>query len=457
MFDHNNFSTGIISVPIVVGILALAVTSVFKWLGKAGYKYPPGPKGIPFFGNFFQLSRKGFQEWGHKYAAVDLFDRRSGIYSDRPNWVVLNSLTHGLLLGAVNYGELWRKMRRGGHQFLNKTATTQYYQLQELEALILSEHLLKDSTNWQQEVFRSSISMLRSTVYDVPPTVSVHDPVIESFNKFDSLVMEATVPGNYLVEFFGYMKFLPSVLAPWKAKMTKGFKEASVFFERLCEDVEKQINEGDEKLSIAGFAIREQERLGLSKSEVAWLPATLANGSASLAEALLWFFLAMVAFPEEQKRCQEEIDSVVGRSRMPSFEDSESLPYLRATVREVLRWRPISPLGTQHVTRQGDDAEEFRPARFLDKEGKFVPIAGDTKDAYLESEGHVAYGFGPRLLWTATVSPVMDKQTGNPILPDLKNTDGAGITVRPPAFEMEVNHRFSEAAALFSQTKELLG
>jgi len=36
---------------------------------------------------------------------------------------------------------------------------------------------------------------------------------------------------------------------------------------------------------------------------------------------------------------------------------------------------------------QGPDAEDFNPGRFLDNQGKFVPIVGDTKDVYLETEG----------------------------------------------------------------------
>jgi hypothetical protein len=53
----------------------------------------------------------------------------------------------------------------------------------------------------------------------------------------------------------------------------------------------------------------------------------------------------MIAYPEIQKKCQEELDAVVGRERMPTFQDMENLPYLRATVREALRWRPVTPLG----------------------------------------------------------------------------------------------------------------
>jgi cytochrome P450 len=58
-----------------------------------------------------------------------------------------------------------------------------------------------------------------------------------------------------------------------------------------------------------------------------------------------WFLLAMIAYPEKQKKCQEELDNVVGRSRVPTFKDWDNLPYLRATVREVLRWRSALPFG----------------------------------------------------------------------------------------------------------------
>ena len=60
---------------------------------------------------------------------------------------------------------------------------------------------------------------------------------------------------------------------------------------------------------------------------------------------LLWFILAMILHPEKQRKCQEELDNVVGRSRMPTFKDQDSLPYLRATLRELLRWGTVGPIG----------------------------------------------------------------------------------------------------------------
>ena len=60
---------------------------------------------------------------------------------------------------------------------------------------------------------------------------------------------------------------------------------------------------------------------------------------------MTWFMLAMIAYPEVQKKCQEELDRVIGRSRMPTFRDRERLPYIRATLRELFRWRSTGPVG----------------------------------------------------------------------------------------------------------------
>jgi cytochrome P450 len=162
---------------------------------------------------------------------------------------------------------------------------------------------------------------------------------------------------------------------------------------------------------------------------------------------MAWFFLAMTTNPEIQRKAQEEIDNVVGHDRMPDFKDYESMPYLRALVREILRWRPVDPIGLQHQSTEddiyegyfipkgtlvlfnvwamnrdpelyGEDFDSFRPERFLDEEGKLKPTHPNSK-----GEGHFTYGFGRRIcvgrhvanntlfidianiLWACTIEP----------------------------------------------------
>jgi cytochrome P450 len=62
--------------------------------------------------------------------------------------------------------------------------------------------------------------------------------------------------------------------------------------------------------------------------------------------ALLTFVLTMTRYPSAQAKAQEELDRVVGRDRLPDFNDSPNLPYLNALVREVLRWHPVGPVGS---------------------------------------------------------------------------------------------------------------
>ena len=53
----------------------------------------------------------------------------------------------------------------------------------------------------------------------------------------------------------------------------------------------------------------------------------------------------MTLYPEVQLKAQQEIDRVIGRDRLPTFEDRSSLPYINAIVLEVLRWGVVGPLG----------------------------------------------------------------------------------------------------------------
>ncbi len=47
--------------------------------------------------------------------------------------------------------------------------------------------------------------------------------------------------------------------------------------------------------------------------------------------------VAAINFPDVLKRIQAEFDSVVGRDRMPTFDDEHSLPFFGAFIREVTR------------------------------------------------------------------------------------------------------------------------
>ncbi|KAI0795536.1 cytochrome P450 [Abortiporus biennis] len=64
----------------------------------------------------------------------------------------------------------------------------------------------------------------------------------------------------------------------------------------------------------------------------------------------------MLHYPHIIDKAQEELDSVVGQSRMPEIEDKTKLPYINAIVNETLRWRPVAILGgTPHAVTADDE------------------------------------------------------------------------------------------------------
>lgn len=75
-------------------------------------------------------------------------------------------------------------------------------------------------------------------------------------------------------------------------------------------------------------------------------------GGATTQGVLSFWLLAMVLYPETQNAAWEELDAVVGRQQPPRWEHCEKMPYLLATVRETLRWRPTLPCGLMHVASE---------------------------------------------------------------------------------------------------------
>jgi cytochrome P450 len=121
-----------------------------------------------------------------------------------------------------------------------------------------------------------------------------------------------------------------------------------------------------------------------------------------------WWTLAMLAYPETQARAHAELDVVIGRTRLPTFADCPHLPYIRAVVKELLRWRPITPITTPHRSTEDDwyegmlipkgticlanawrmnydpeifgkNAKDFDPARYLDTGGGMAVGRSDLK------------------------------------------------------------------------------
>lgn len=82
-------------------------------------------------------------------------------------------------------------------------------------------------------------------------------------------------------------------------------------------------------------------------------------GSETTSSSLNSAILYLAANPAVQARAHEELDKVVGSSSSPTFEHEQDLPYIRAMVKEVLRIRPVTNIGSPHYTTADITYKDF--------------------------------------------------------------------------------------------------
>jgi len=70
---------------------------------------------------------------------------------------------------------------------------------------------------------------------------SPDDPTVREIGKFNEIILDYSIPGNYLVEFFTWMLYIPSSIAKWKRVAEEQQKKYSAMFEAMFRDVEDRI------------------------------------------------------------------------------------------------------------------------------------------------------------------------------------------------------------------------
>ncbi|MCO5612586.1 hypothetical protein L7F22_066854 [Adiantum nelumboides] len=172
-----------------------------------------------------------------------------------------------------------------------------------------------------------------------------------------------------------------------------------------------------------------------------------AAGIETSAISIEWGLSELLTHPSIMKRLQEELESVVGGSRLVCESDVEHMPYLRAVVKETMRFHPVSPILAPHMASQQcqlldfdipknthvyvnawaigrdptswDRPLEFRPERFLDSD---VDVRGQQFQLLPFGSGRrrcpaLPLGFSKVHIMLANLIQVFDWSTEN--LPNL--------------------------------------
>ncbi|KAG5641232.1 hypothetical protein DXG03_005689, partial [Asterophora parasitica] len=147
----------------------LISASLFLWIRgpvRTHPPLPPGPPAEPIIGHLRKIPSEDqenqFYEWGKVYgdvmylhvlgrpiivlnsveAGIDLLDRRSANYSDRPQFIIYKMMGWVRSLTFTGYGKLFRKHRRMLQEYLNPKKVVIYQPIQAREARVLLQNLL---------------------------------------------------------------------------------------------------------------------------------------------------------------------------------------------------------------------------------------------------------------------------------------------------------------------------
>ncbi|THU92072.1 cytochrome P450 [Dendrothele bispora CBS 962.96] len=328
--------------------------------------YPPGPRGYPLIGNLFNEASKNVEQ--HEWARYLKMGKEYN--SDVLHINVLGD--HTLILNsAKTANELyWRKDRvsipidLSTSNFLRKLAPAEYSPLSipDIEHAELESH-----------VRNFAGSTILRVVYGMSTQEELNDYVQLAHLAAESL--NATMnhgSASFKRKANTWAPMVSNLInAPWKrvkSSMVNGTALPCFATNNL------------EKFNLVSSFDMKNNNLDQGMEEVIknCSGAAYFGGTDTTLSLIMSSILVLSRHPEVLEKAHEELDRVIGTSRLPQLQDRDKLPYLQAFIKEVERMYPVTPLAVAHRVISDDICNGY----FIPKGTTVVPNVG----AILHSE-----------------------------------------------------------------------
>lgn len=386
--------------------------------------FPEGPWSLPIIGGIHHLGIKwphlAVQELVKKYGRV--FSIRMGpvgrivfisdyelvnkvlenpLANDRPSFTFLQLISQNAEgIGSLPYGPKWKKItklfRQGIGKFSQPSITEQCNHCYGK----LLERFQQNSGkpyNPNQDIVQTVTMILSSIVYGERHK-SLDAKNIKDSIQYHTLLMKGLNP-VHPINLFSWLWHIPS---PWKQKVLKMIEFRDKRFEASLDKKDHtETEEARDMMDIISDFRKEKDMDDVTLKDFfisIWTFYTAASDN--VVDTLGWMILLLCANPHVQKKLQAELDAELKDGKEPSIEDKEKLSYTCAVVLETLRLgSPTAfgvpreaaadlqidgyaiPKGTtimlnfwglHHDPKNWENPSEFRPERFLDKNGRLL-------------------------------------------------------------------------------------
>ncbi|KAF1811944.1 putative cytochrome P450 oxidoreductase OrdA-like protein [Eremomyces bilateralis CBS 781.70] len=352
---------------------------------------PPGPKGLPLLGNLNDLPQPGVLEAHHwlkhkelygpissvtvmgqtiviindSRLAFEVMEKRSAIHSSRPKQLFAGEMVGWEnSLGLSPYNNRFRAYRRNFARIIgSKPLAAEFNGLQQTEVGHFLLHVLDKPDDLVDHIRKEAGAIILKIAYGYTAESHKNDPLVDIVGDAMDKFAQAAVPGAFLVDIMPFLRDLPDWVPGTGFKKTAREWKAALMdvADRPYAFVKHRMAQGNNEKSFLSQLLEKGDSDGEEKFINKWAAMSLyAAGADTTVSAMACFFLAMSIFPDVQKKAQAEIERVIGTNRLPTAEDRENLPYIASTVKEVLRWHPVAPMGLPHGTTEDDLCEGYR-------------------------------------------------------------------------------------------------
>ncbi|TKY63160.1 cytochrome P450 family 71 protein [Spatholobus suberectus] len=341
--------------------------------------FPPGPKGVPFFGNIYQFDSSALclqlyelsKEYGPIFS-LQLISRQIIVVSSpklakevmkthdheicgRPSLTSSMKFSYnGLDMAFSPYRDYWRHTKKFSIiHFLSLKRVLTFSSIRKHEVTLLMEKITKHASCSKVTNLHESLTCLTSAIVCRTALGRRHEEEGIERSMFHGLLKEAQelMISNFYTDYIPFVGRVVDKLNGLMGRLEKLFKEWDGFYQNVIDehlDPERKKLADEEDLIDAFLQLKNDRSFSMDLTPAHIKPLMMNiifAGTDTIAAAVVWAMTALMRNPRVMKKAQEEIRNMFGGGKgFIEEDDIQKLPYLKAVIRETMRLFPPAPL-----------------------------------------------------------------------------------------------------------------
>ncbi|XP_076938553.1 cytochrome P450 93B2-like [Bidens hawaiensis] len=365
--------------PAVIALVFLS--SLFHFLSskrKPNHRLPPSPPSLPIIGHLHHLGPLIHQSFHRLSArcgplihlrlgsvsciivdtpelAQELLQKHDLAFSYREHTLAIDHITYGVAFAFAPYGPYWRFVKKIstvellGSQNLGHFLPIRTREIHELLRTLTVKAKRNESVNMTNELLKISSNVICQMMMGIGYSLNRSEA-----EEVKNLVREVTkIFGEFNVsDFIWFCRKLD--LQGFK----KRYEDIRTRYDALLEKIISQREEvrrkegkgkdgkGRDFLDLLLDVLEDEKaEIKITRNHIkALILDFITAGTDTSAAIIEWTLVELINNPKVAEKARQEIDAVIGNTRLVDESDAPNLPYIQAIIKESFRLHPPIPM-----------------------------------------------------------------------------------------------------------------